>query len=191
MQKYALKYGAVSLTVKKFPTSRRMRLIVHKDGSVVLTCPKRSREKEIEKFIEINYAWITETVKKSVSLSPQNNPSMPQEDTESLKLKAREYIPQRLEELARLNGLTYKELSIGSAKTKWGSCSRDGRIRISCFVMLLTKEQIDYVLLHELCHLIHFNHSAAFHRKLDEMLPGHNEKEIVREIKKITLYNQK
>lgn len=190
MLKYVLKYKDLSLTVKKYPVSKRMRLIVHRNGSVTLTCHTRTSKKEIEKFIEINYLWILETVKKNVYLQPVREP-FESYDIKDLKKKAALYIPERLGMLARLHNLEYTELSIGSASTKWGSCSRDKRIRISCYVMLLNKEQIDYVLLHELCHLIHFNHSAAFHERLNQMLPGHNEKQLVREIRKISIPRRK
>ena len=189
MQKYTITISGIAVTVKKYSVSKSMRIIVHPGGQVTATCPLRARKSDIENFIALNCAWITSMQKKSVSLPPESkNLRVP---VEVLKQQAKNYVPERLLFWARLNGLKYKTLTIGSAKTKWGSCSRDGRIRISCFVMLLTKEQIDYVLLHELCHLIHFNHSVAFHKKLDEMLPNHNEKELVKEIKKVSIYNQK
>ena len=189
MQKYVITVSGIAVTVKKYAVSKSMKIIVHRNGTVTATCPLRARKSDVENFIALNCSWITSVQKKNVSLPHEN--SQIELPVEELKKKAEAYIPERLLELARINGLKYKSLTIGSAKTKWGSCSRDGRIRISCFVMILTKEQIDYVLLHELCHLIHFNHSAAFHKKLDEMLPGHNEKELVREIKKVSIYNQK
>lgn len=186
MQKFYLSYNDIVITVKKISTSKRMRIIIHNDGTITLTCPIRVSRKEIEKFVEINYNWIVETTKKNVSLQQESFSVFSNCDIERLKKEAMEYIPKRLDELAQINNLQYKELTIGSAKTKWGSCTRDGRIRISCFVMLLKKELIDYVLLHELCHLIHFNHSALFHKKLNEMLAFHNEKELVKEIRLFT-----
>ncbi len=190
MLKYVLKYKDLSLTVKKYSVSRCLRVIVHRDGSVTLTCHTRTSKKEIEKFIEINYLWILETVKKSVYLQPVRE-SFEGLDVTELKKKAALYIPKRLKELARLHNLEFREVTIGSATTKWGSCSRDKRIRISCYVMLLEEKLIDYVLLHELCHLIHFNHSAAFHETLNQMLPEHNEKQLVKEIRKLSIPKQK
>ena len=189
MQKYTITISGIAVTVKKYSVSKSMRIIVHPGGQVTATCPLRARKSDIENFIALNCAWITSMQKKSVSLPPESkNLRVP---VEVLKQQAKTYVPERLLFWARLNGLKYKTLTIGSAKTKWGSCSRDGRIRISCFVMLLTKEQIDYVLLHELCHLIHFNHSAAFHERLNQMLPGHNEKQLVKEIRKISIPRRK
>ena len=190
MLKYVLKYKDLSLTIKKYPVSRRMRVIVHGNGTITLTCHTQTSKNEIEKFIEINYQWIAETVKKSVYLQPVQNP-FEGVDVAELKKKTALYVPKRLKELALLHNLEYKEVTIGSATTKWGSCSRDKRIRISCYVMLLREELIDYVLLHELCHLIHFNHSAAFHETLNKMLPSGNEKQLVKEIRQVSIPKQK
>lgn len=186
MGSFVLEYRDLTLTVKRYRASRCIRAIVRRDGVVTLTCHTLTSKKDIEKFIKINYAWIVEALKKNVSLQSEKD-AFSGCDVEELKRKAEAYVPERILYLAKLNGLQFKEISIGKARTKWGSCSRDGRIRISCYVMILREELIDYVLLHELCHLVHFNHSAAFHKKLEAMLPSHNEKLLVDEIKKISI----
>ncbi len=101
----------------------------------------------------------------------------------ALKKESAEYLPKRLQELAVINGLSYKSFGITSTTSRWGSCSIRKDIRISCFVMALTYELIDLVLLHELAHTVHMNHSEAFHAKLNSMLPLHNEKELNKKLR--------
>jgi len=237
-QRYALKVNNLIVNVKEFKASRRIRIIVHRDGSVVLTCPPRTSKQNLLGFINMNLNWILNTVNKIVKVSPLKTNNIEHYNTKkrtlqlqttdenilhcvftddkiiifypksvevsnpqvqdfikkairkALKSEALEYVPKRIQQLAVQNNLHFSELSIGSAVSRWGCCSNKGKIIISCYVMLLRDELIDYVLLHELCHLVHFNHSAAFHKKLNEMLPCHNEQQLVNEIKKISIYNQ-
>ena len=76
--------------------------------------------------------------------------------------RAKEYLPGRLDELARRFGDSYRRLRITKARTRWGSCSSRGNINLSCYLMILPPDLIDYVIIHELCHLHHFDHSRAF-----------------------------
>jgi predicted metal-dependent hydrolase len=55
---------------------------------------------------------------------------------------------------------------------QWGSCSPSGRITLNPLLVKASRESIDYVLLHELCHLLHHNHSPKFYRTLDRHMPG-------------------
>ena len=81
---------------------------------------------------------------------------------EFLMAKARRYLPQRLEYLAARYGVEYARLRINRAKSRWGSCSSHGNINLSCRLMALPLHTIDYVIVHELCHRTHMNHSRAF-----------------------------
>ncbi len=56
-------------------------------------------------------------------------------------------------------------------KVQWGSCSPAGRITLNPHLVKAPRECIDYVLLHELCHLRHHNHSPQFYRSLDRHMP--------------------
>ncbi len=81
---------------------------------------------------------------------------------EWVKLKAQDYLPTRLAELAEQYHFHYTGCTVRHAKTRWGSCSRFGKINLNASLILLQPQLLDYVLLHELCHTREFNHSARF-----------------------------
>ncbi|MEY5043928.1 MAG: hypothetical protein RJA19_1155 [Bacteroidota bacterium] len=62
---------------------------------------------------------------------------------------------------------------VRSMQTRWGSCSRDGRMRFSASLVHLPREWVKYVVYHELAHWIHFHHGPAFYHLLDALLPDH------------------
>lgn len=78
----------------------------------------------------------------------------------------------RIEYWAYRLGLQYTEVVIRSMKTRWGSCSSKGRICLNSTLILLPNELIDLVIVHELCHLMEFNHSKHFHELVDQALGG-------------------
>lgn len=83
--------------------------------------------------------------------------------------RAKELLPQRLEELATEYGFKYNAVAIRNSHTRWGSCSSRGNISLSVYLILLPDELIDYVLLHELCHTREMNHSPRFWELLNSV----------------------
>lgn len=73
-------------------------------------------------------------------------------------------------------GVGYPELAIRMMKTRWGSCRGNGKITLNLRLMQVATDLIDYVILHELCHLKEANHSPAFYALLDHILPDWREK---------------
>ncbi len=94
---------------------------------------------------------------------------------EFLMAKARAYLPQRLAYLATRYEVEYAHLRINRAKSRWGSCSSRGNINLSCRLMALPLHTIDYVIIHELCHRTHMNHSRAFWRLVASRCPAYEE----------------
>jgi hypothetical protein len=88
------------------------------------------------------------------------------------RLAARE-LPARLHELARAHGFAVKAVSVRNQRTRWGSCSPSGRISLNWRLIQVPPAVCDYVLLHELAHLRHLNHSTRFWRELARLCPGH------------------
>jgi len=100
---------------------------------------------------------------------------------EALRLEAKLFFPSRVRLLADRFGIEYRKLSIKNLKSRWGSCSNKNNINLNIHLMRLPDYLIDYVILHELAHTIHHNHSLKFWELLNN-LTG-NAKRLDKELK--------
>ena len=82
-------------------------------------------------------------------------------------------LPKRLDQLAQQHGFQYQSCSVRHAKTRWGSCNQQGRISLNAGLALLDAKTADYVMLHELCHTRHMNHSAQFWAEVARVCPDY------------------
>ncbi|MDE2636103.1 MAG: SprT family zinc-dependent metalloprotease [Chloroflexota bacterium] len=87
------------------------------------------------------------------------------------RLQAKRYLPARTWELAQLHGFHYNRVRIKNQKTRWGSCSAKRNINLNLRLMMAPDGAIDYVIIHELCHLRELNHSPAFWTLVEAYCP--------------------
>ncbi len=88
-----------------------------------------------------------------------------------LKENARQILTEVTERAAKEMGVTYRSVSVGSAKSRWGSCTYDNAVRYTFRLLYAPKEVIEYVAVHELAHVKHKNHSAAFWTEVEKYVP--------------------
>jgi predicted metal-dependent hydrolase len=79
-----------------------------------------------------------------------------------IRQRARQALPPLLDQVAAQTGLAYHRLCIRSQKTRWGSCSSRGSISLNDQLLFLPPETVEYLMVHELCHTRHLNHSQAY-----------------------------
>jgi len=98
-----------------------------------------------------------------------------------LKHKAKIYIPKRVGELSKLTGFNFSRITIRSQKTRWGSCSANSVLSFNYRLLRFDEKVIDYVIIHELCHLKELNHSKKFWKLVEKYCP--NYKSLKRKLK--------
>lgn len=100
-----------------------------------------------------------------------------------MKKEAKRILPGRVSFLANQHGFAFKDVKIQSGKTRWGSCSSHKNINLSMYLMMLSPELVDYVILHELCHTVEMNHGERFWKLMDKVTDGKTDR-YRRELKK-------
>lgn len=144
--------------VRKNPLSRNIKFTVSTSGRLQMSVPKFTSNFLIKRFLNTNRA----NIRKNLPLKDPKTQRTRDYQKKMLMKKAKEYLPYRLEYLARLYGYSYDKCRLTHANTRWGSCSSNRTISLNIGLMNVSEPLIDYVITHELAHLNHMDHSAAF-----------------------------
>lgn len=153
--------------VKRHVQARRTKITIHPGGRVVVTLPVRTREEYADRFVREKGEWIIKNVTKMMDVPTHHFPTDKKNYKEHKRL-ALELVTERVEYFSKLYRFPYRELKIRDQKTLWGSCSRKGDLSFNYRIVFLTPDLVDYLIVHEVCHLKEFNHSPRFW-KLVEM----------------------
>lgn len=151
---------------------------VDKNLRVKVRAPFGTSSAEIRDFILSHEEWIDSAVlkmqKRTASL-----PVYPEsaEVIKALKLKAEKLICPKIDYYAELLGVEPQKVGFTAAKTRFGSCSRNNSINFSCFLALYDEDAVDYVVVHELCHIKQKNHSKAFYALVASVMPDYKRRE--------------
>ena len=90
-----------------------------------------------------------------------------------LRRYAYDFIHNRLSRMSRQTGLTFNRLTIRAQKTRWGSCSSKKNINLNYRLLFVDRQLLDYILLHELAHTVHLNHSKDFWDLVEKFMPDY------------------
>lgn len=148
-------FGDISV---RFHQSTEIKFSILPSGRLKMSVPKYTTNFLVKVFLNANR-------QKILAQLPIRDPATQRARDLKQKLlrkQAKKYLPYRLDYFAKLHGYKYQKLRFSHAKTRWGSCSSGGTISLNIALMDLPKHLRDYVIIHELAHLSHLNHSSAF-----------------------------
>jgi predicted metal-dependent hydrolase len=150
--------------------ARAMRVSVYPGGAVTVTVPRRYSIRALERFLSRYAPWIERAQKRSTSLRTirAKRGAIP-----AYKERARALLTERCAYFAERYGVHYAKITIRAQKRRWGSCSRAGNLSFNYKIALLSPELVDYIVVHELCHLLQFDHSRAFWALVEREVPQH------------------
>ena len=144
-------------------------------GKVIIKAPVGASEQEIKKIVIKHKAWIEKALERE-KLKREKYESVSEAEVKLLKQQAKLYFNNLCEKYAALMGVSYKRITVTSAKKRFGSCSSEKNISFSYLLMLYPEAAREYVAVHELAHLIEMNHSKRFYAIIEKYLPDYRER---------------
>ncbi len=152
-------------------------------GVLQVRAPKFMLSGQIDNFLLKNSAWIDKNFQKITQRIKNKKKYLLWRELQNLetisdleqyfKQEAKKYIIPRCNELAQKYWFTHAWIRITSAATRWGSCSSKKTLNFSYRLVMSPVECIDYVIIHELCHLRQMNHSTKFWKEVFSIMPSY------------------
>lgn len=149
---------------------------------LTVKAPFSASRRDVEAFLRKRPHWVLAHYdamqEKMEKLSQQNgNSHLSESQKEALEKRyrslARECITRRASYYAAQLGVTYSSIRIAEQKTRWGSCSSRGTLSFHWRLVLAPPAVMDYVVVHEVCHLIHMDHSPDFWAEVESLMPDY------------------
>lgn len=172
--------GMATLYVGDSPVTVRRRRVKNlnlyvklPEGEILLTIPYGVSLKTAEDFLKRKEAWILRAKERVTAAGREEPPVISEEQVRQMKAAILS-LAAKWEPLmgVRSSGFTIREM-----KTRWGSCTvSTGKIRLNLRLAAKPRECLEYVLVHELCHLLEPSHNQRFHALMDQFLPDWRER---------------
>lgn len=150
---------------------RTLSLEVRGDLTVVVRAPLGLPDREVKRFLGEKAGWLEKHLARAAQRRQAALSKLTGEEIRALAEGAAEVIPRRVAHFAPAVGVTWGKITIRSQVSRWGSCSAKGNLSFNCLLMLCPPQVLDYVVVHELCHRKHMDHSAAFWREVERVMP--------------------
>ena len=154
---------------------KSLAIIIKNNAEVHIRAPqyKFFDSSKIDEFVNSKKDWIVENVEKMKKNIKERRPELSIKDKKQKKEEAKNIIFDRIAYYAEKYGFKYSKLRLSSAKTRWGSCSSNGTISINWNLIFAPTRITDYVIIHELCHTRHHNHSKRFWDEVEKYVPDY------------------
>lgn len=154
---------------------KTIELSIGDDFIPLVKAPLKMSTEDIENFVSKHEKWIEKNIIKKHE--HEERFSLNDEEISVLKKRALPYLTERTEYFSKLMGLEYSGIKITSAKKRFGSCSGRNSICYSWRLMQYPAEAIDYVVVHELAHIVYKNHGKDFYKLIEKILPDYKKRE--------------
>lgn len=174
-----MKIGEYNVEVRR--TKRKSATIkITADMQIVVYVPLYVSDNEIERMVISKSKWIDEHMLKVQSTIDERSKleKITFEQIKELAYQAVEYIPKRVKYYAEKENFVYNKITIKNLVSRWGSCSTKGNLNFNCLLMLTPDYVIDYIVVHELCHLREMNHSEKFWAEVEKIMPDYQRAEL-------------
>lgn len=163
----------VELHIRRSNRVKGHRIVVRYGLPPELVVRPRASDAEIDAAIDLHRAWLERQLAKSVE---------PRLGLERLTLtvaqgrrEARARITLLAQSEAAALGVTYKRITLRDQITRWGSCSSKGALSFNWRLVLAPHDVLDYVVVHEICHLVELNHGPGFWKLLERRRPNYRD----------------
>lgn len=174
-----MKIGEYNVEVRR--SKRKSAAIkITADMQIVVYVPLYVSDNEIERMVISKSKWIDEHMLKVQSTIDERSKleKITFEQVKELADQAVEYIPKRVKYYAEKENFVYNKITIKNLVSRWGSCSTKGNLNFNCLLMLTPDYVIDYIVVHELCHLREMNHSEKFWAEVEKIIPDYQRAEL-------------
>jgi len=150
-------------------------LEITRDVEVLVRAPRWISEAQIDRFVQKHRDWI---LKKQMSRRGRLtiHSELTEEQLLDLTQQAEAVIPDRVAYFARRMDLWPTAIRITRTQSRFGSCCKKDKLSFSCRLMLYPTEAVDYVVVHELAHIVHKNHGPAFWEMVGSVLPDYKQR---------------
>ena len=161
------------MNIRIIRSKRRTMAIGVKNGEAVVRAPYSVSKEEIERFVSANAEWVARRIAEQRLKEEKNKDIrvLTEAELAELKKQAMIVIPARVRCYAPMVGVDYGRVTVRSQKTRWGSCSARGNLNFNISLMRAPLAVLDYVVIHELTHRKHMNHSKEFWADVARVMP--------------------